>query len=62
MSKFNVNNLRLFIKVCVTAWVPVGVLLGLIPWDTETATVVMGASTITIDAAFRIWGIEDVAA
>ena len=59
MNKFNINNLRLFVKVCVTAWVPVGVLLGFIPWEADTATAVMAASTLTIDAAFRVWGVED---
>lgn len=59
--KFNINNLRLFIKVAVTAWVPVGVLLGLIPWGADVATAVMAASTLTIDAAFRVYGVEDKA-
>ena len=59
MSKFSINNLRLFVKVCVTAWVPIGVLLGVIPWSTEVATAVMAATIITIDSAFRVFGVGE---
>lgn len=58
-AHFDINNFRLLIKGLITAWVPVGILLGLIPWDAQAATVVMGASTLTVDLIFRVWHIED---
>lgn len=60
MTKTQLNNLRLFIKLLVTAWVPIVVAVApqLFP-STLSAVAVMGASTATIDAFFRIFGIEE---
>lgn len=60
MTKTQLNNLRLFTKLLVTAWVPIAVAIypDLFP-STLSAVAVMGALTATIDAAFRIWGVED---
>lgn len=59
LSHFSANNLRLFIKTLVTAWVPVVVLTGIVDWSSEASVVIMGASTLTIDSFFRIWGVGD---
>lgn len=59
MTKFNLNNLRLFIKTLVTAWVPVAVLTGIVTWDADASVLIMGASTLSIDALFRVWSIQD---
>lgn len=60
MTLAQLNNLRLFIKVFITAWVPIVVLLfpDLFP-STISAVGVMGALTVTIDAFFRIFGVEE---
>lgn len=59
MTKFSMNNLRLFIKTLVTAWVPFLVLTGIVSWSSEVSVMAMGASTLTIDAFFRVFGISD---
>lgn len=58
MSTKTVDNIRLFVKLLVTAWVPIAVLAGLVSWSSETTAIVMAASTATIDAFFRIFGVE----
>lgn len=60
MNKFNTNNFRLFLKTLVTAWVPIVVVAApdLFP-STLSAVAIMGASTLTIDAFFRVFGISD---
>lgn len=57
--KFNVNKFRLFVKTAVTSWVPVALVLGVVSWSPEVATLIMGASVISIDGAFAIFGVED---
>ena len=61
MQRFNTNNARLFFKGLVTAWVPVAVLMGVVTLSTESAVVIMGASTFTIDGAFWMFGVGDAA-
>lgn len=60
MNTFNINNLRLALKTVINLWVPVVVLSGLVSWSPETVAVVAAASVGTIDAVFRIWGVQDV--
>ena len=59
MSKPNLNNLRLFFKGLVTAWVPVVVIFGIVTWSPEAVALVMGASVVSIDGLFRVWNISD---
>lgn len=61
MTKFNINNFRLFLKVLVTAWVPIAVAAGLDFGSQLSAVAVMAASTLTIDALFRVFGVGDEA-
>lgn len=62
MTNFNVNNARLALKTLINLWVPVVVLTGLVSWSPETVAVVAAASVGTIDAVFRVWGVEDAPA
>lgn len=57
--KFDPNDFRLFIKGLVTLWVPVALALGFINWDAQVATLVMAASTGTIDGFFRVFGVKE---
>ncbi len=60
MTKAQANNLRLAIKTMVTLWVPIVVAIfpDLFP-STLSAVAVMGASTGTIDALFRVFDVGD---
>lgn len=57
-TKFNIDNARLAIKGLVTAWVPIAVAVGLIH-DAQEAVLIMGASTVSIDLVFRVFGVGD---
>jgi hypothetical protein len=59
LAKFNTNNLRLFLKGLVTAWVPIAIAAGLDLGGALSASMIMGASTITIDGFFRVFGVGD---
>ena len=59
MTRFNTNNFRLFLKTLVTAWVPFLVITGIVTWSSEVSVMAMGASTLTIDAFFRVFGVSD---
>ncbi len=59
-TKFSIDNARLAIKGLVTAWVPIAVALGVIH-DTQVAVLIMGASTVSVDLVFRVFGVGDPA-
>lgn len=59
MKNFNTNNVRLFVKLLITSWVPIAVLTGAVSWDSTTTAVVMAASTATVDGFFRVFDVGD---
>lgn len=59
MTKTRLNNLRLFLKTLITAWVPIVVLGGLVSWDAQTSVLIMGASTVSVDGLFRVFDVGD---
>jgi hypothetical protein len=59
MKRFNTNAARLFLKGLVTAWVPFAIAMDAITWDPMAVSLLMGASTFTVDGFFWMFGVGE---